>query len=100
MREEAFRVVVGDGAVHGHHAGAGSLALVLHGGAAVTDYMDGCVDELVGVFRTIRYPQRGTFPSEVGPPYTIEAHVSDAVDLPWLERPGELRRAVESFLVG
>ena len=41
--------------------------------------MDGCVDELAGMFHTIRYQQRGTFPSEVGPPYTIEAHVSDAV---------------------
>src|SRR5439155_320620 len=28
---------------------------------------------------TIRYQQRGTFPSDTGPPYAIEAHVVDAV---------------------
>jgi proline iminopeptidase len=79
MREEPFEVAVADGVLHGHHRGAGTPALVLHGGAGVTDYMDGCADELNELFHTIRYQQRGTFPSEVGPPYTIETHVGDAL---------------------
>lgn len=77
--EERFQVPVEDGVLHGHVAGGGPPVLLLHGGAAITDYMDGCAQELDGFFRTIRYQQRGTFPSEVGPPYTIEAHVADAV---------------------
>ena len=79
MREEPFQVSVETGTLHGHVGGAGPPALLLHGGPAVTDYMDGCARELDGLLRTIRYQQRGTFPSETGPPYTIEAHVSDAV---------------------
>lgn len=79
MSEEPFEAPVGDGVLHGHHAGDGPPVLLLHGGAAVTDYMDGCAREVDGLFRTIRYQQRGTPPSEVGPPYTIEAHVADAV---------------------
>ncbi len=79
MREEPFRVRVEGGELHGHHGGDGPPALVLHGGAAVTDYMDGCVRELDGLLRTFRYQQRGTHPSEADPPYTIEAHVADAV---------------------
>ncbi len=79
MREERFRVPVEGGELHGHRGGDGPPALVLHGGAAVTDYMDGCVRELDGLFHTIRYQQRGTHPSEADPPYTIEAHVADAV---------------------
>jgi proline iminopeptidase len=79
MREEPFQVSLETGTLHGHVGGSGPSALLLHGGAAVTDYMDGCARELDGLVRTIRYQQRGTFPSETGPPYTIEAHVADAV---------------------
>ena len=77
--EEPFEVEVADGVLRGHRGGEGPPALVLHGGAAVTDYMDGCAAELGGLVSTFRYQQRGTCPSEVAPPYTIEAHVSDAV---------------------
>jgi proline iminopeptidase len=79
VREEPFEVAVGGGAIHGHVGGNGTPALLLHGGAAVTDYMDGCALELEGLARTIRYQQRGTYPSLAGPPYTIEAHVADAL---------------------
>ncbi len=80
MAEGPFQVAVETGTLHGHAQGEGGPpALLLHGGAAVTDYMDGCAHELGGVFRTIRYQQRGTFPSDTGPPYTIEAHVEDAI---------------------
>lgn len=79
MREDSFRVPVAGGELHGHRGGNGPPALVLHGGAAITDYMDGCVREFEGLLHTIRYQQRGTYPSEAEPPYTIEAHVADAV---------------------
>ena len=79
MREEPFRVPVEGVELHGHCGGDGPPALVLHGGAAATDYMDGCVRELDGLLHTIRYQQRGTHPSEADPPYTIEAHVADSV---------------------
>ena len=86
MREVPFRVPVEGGDLHGHRGADGPPALVLHGGAAVTDYMDGCASELDGLLQTIRYQQRGTYPSEADPPYTIEAHVADAVAvLDWFE---------------
>jgi pimeloyl-ACP methyl ester carboxylesterase len=75
--------------LQGHHGGEGAPALLLHGGAAVPDYMGGCAQLLDGLFETIRYTQRGTPPSEGGPPYTIEAHMADALavlDLFELER--------------
>jgi pimeloyl-ACP methyl ester carboxylesterase len=79
MSETPFEVDVPGGVLHGHVGGEGPPALLLHGGAAVTDYMDRCAVELDGVLRTMRYQQRGTYPSEADPPYSIEAHVADAV---------------------
>lgn len=36
-------------------------------------------------FATVRYTQRGTRPSDAVPPYTIEAHIADAVAvLDWM----------------
>jgi proline iminopeptidase len=81
VREEPFEVAVDGGAIHGHVGGDGPPALLLHGGAAVTDYMGGCARELEGLVRTIRYQQRGIYPSLVDPPYTIEAHVADALQI-------------------
>jgi proline iminopeptidase len=81
VREEPFEVAVDGGAIHGHVGGDGPPALLLHGGAAVTDYMGGCARELEGLVRTIRYQQRGTYPSLVDPPYTIEVHVADALQI-------------------
>jgi pimeloyl-ACP methyl ester carboxylesterase len=81
MSETAFDVPILGGALRGHVGGSGPPALLLHGGAAVTDYMDGCARELAGLFRTIRYQQRGTYPSDADPPYSIEAHVDDVVSV-------------------
>ena len=67
------------GPLHGHRGGSGRPALLLHGGAAVPDYMGSCAEALDGLFETIRYTQRGTPPSDAGPPYTVETHVADAV---------------------
>ena len=79
MREEPFEVHVTDGMLRGHRGGDGPPALVLHGGPAVADYMEGCARELAGLFSTIRYTQRGAPPSTVGPPYSIESQREDAL---------------------
>jgi proline iminopeptidase len=79
VREEPFELPVEGGALRGHRAGQGRPALLLHGGAAVPDYLGPCAELLEGLFETIRYTQRGTPPSEAPPPYTIEGHVADAV---------------------
>lgn len=67
------------GALHGHRSGSGETALLLHGGAAVPDYLAPCADALDGLFAAVRYTQRGTPPSGGGRPFTIEAHVADAI---------------------
>jgi pimeloyl-ACP methyl ester carboxylesterase len=79
VREAPFELSVAGGAIRGHRAGEGQPALLLHGGAAVPDYLGPCAELLDGLFETIRYTQRGTPPSEAPPPYTIESHVADAV---------------------
>jgi pimeloyl-ACP methyl ester carboxylesterase len=77
VRERAFEV----GPLHGHRGGSGPPALLLHGGAAVPDYLGGLAEELAGTFTTYRYTQRGTPPSGGEPPYAIEAHMADALAL-------------------
>lgn len=80
MREQEFEVAIEGGVLRGHLGdGDGPPALLLHGGAAVADYLDGLAAELAPLFTTYRYTQRGTLPSGGDPPYGIEAHVADAV---------------------
>ena len=79
MDEEPFRVPVGDGVLAGHRGGGGPPALLLHGGPAWSDYTEGCAAELGGLLHTHRYTQRGAPPSTAGGPYTIEAHMADAL---------------------
>lgn len=79
MREEPFEVRIGDGLLVGCAAAEGAPALLLHGGPAVPDYTGPCALELEGLFATIRYTQRGVPPSTVGPPYSIESHMNDAL---------------------
>jgi pimeloyl-ACP methyl ester carboxylesterase len=79
MAETPFQVRVGDGELQGHFGGRGVPALLLHGGPGLPDYLEGCAAELANLFTTIRYTQRGTPPSTVGPPYTIESHMADAI---------------------
>jgi pimeloyl-ACP methyl ester carboxylesterase len=74
-----MEVPIDGGLLRGHRAGTGRPALLLHGGAAVPDYMGDCAKALDGLFATIRYTQRGTPPSGGEPPYTIETHVADAL---------------------
>ena len=123
MTEIPFEVPIPGGVLRGHRAEGGSPALLLHGGAAVPDYMEGCAAELAGLFSTMRYTQRGTPPSGGRPPYTIETHLADAlavldslgVEQAWalghswgghlalhllVAHPGRLRSIVEDFLRG
>jgi pimeloyl-ACP methyl ester carboxylesterase len=89
MIEEPFELPVDGGALRGHRGGEGRPALLLHGGAAIPDYLGDLAEQLDGLFSTIRYTQRGAPPSEAPGPYTIEAHMADALavlDLFGLER--------------
>lgn len=79
MDETPFQLAIGDGVLLGHTGGKGVPALVLHGGPGMPDYMEGCAAELGDIFGTIRYTQRGTAPSTVGPPYSVESHMADAL---------------------
>jgi len=79
MRAEPFDLPIHGGALRGERAGAGAPALVLHGATGVSDYMRECAESLDGLSSTIRYTQRGTPPSEVPGPYTIESHMADAL---------------------
>jgi pimeloyl-ACP methyl ester carboxylesterase len=79
MPERVLSVAVAGGELAGQRGGEGAPALLLHGGPAVPDYLGGLAAELDGLFESIRYTQRGTPPSTGGEPYTIEAHVGDAV---------------------
>jgi pimeloyl-ACP methyl ester carboxylesterase len=76
---QPFEISVPEGTLHGRRGGEGPPALLLHGGAAVPDYLGPLADELGALFATMRYTQRGTPPSLSGPPYTIEAHMADAL---------------------
>jgi proline iminopeptidase len=79
MSEEPFEVSIPGGTLRGHRGGSGPPALLLHGGAAVPDYLDSLATELGGLFSTHRYTQRGTPPSSGDPPFTVEAHLADAL---------------------
>lgn len=78
MTAQAFIATTPDGPIAGCIGGSGAPVLLLHGGPALSDYMDMLGPEVDG-WRSIRYQQRGLAPSAVGGPFTVERHVADAV---------------------
>jgi pimeloyl-ACP methyl ester carboxylesterase len=79
VSEEEFEVASEGAVLRGHVSGDGPPALLLHGGAAVDDYLEPLAAELAPLLMTYRYTQRGTPPSTGEPPYTVEAHMADAL---------------------
>ena len=76
----SFAVEIPAGSIAGTRVGHGPPALVLHGGPGLSgEYTESLAFELADVFDTIRYQQRGQEPTTVLEPYTVEAHVDDAV---------------------
>jgi pimeloyl-ACP methyl ester carboxylesterase len=78
MSEESFTAPTPDGPIAGSSTGSGPPLLLLHGGPAISDYMDMLGSEVDG-WRSVRYQQRGLPPSAANGPFTIERHVADAV---------------------
>ncbi len=78
MAEDTFVAQTPAGPIAGHVSGSGAALLLLHGGPALTDYMDMLYPEAEG-WRAVRYQQRGLTPSTVSGPFTVERHVADAV---------------------
>ena len=79
VSEPGFTVRADGGEIGGWDAGDGPAALILHGGPGLSDYTEGLAAELSGLFRSIRYQQRGLPPTSVGGTATIEAHIADAL---------------------
>jgi pimeloyl-ACP methyl ester carboxylesterase len=87
-------VTVPGGMIRGWRAGFGPPVLILHGGPGLSDYTLSLADEFVDGFTVYRYQQRGLAPSTTEGPFTIEAHVSDAIAV--LDAIG----AARVFLIG
>jgi len=78
MPAEAFAATTPNGSIEGSSVGSGPPLLLLHGGPAMTDYMD-MLDAETSGWRSIRYQQRGLPPSAVDGSLTVEGHVADAI---------------------
>jgi proline iminopeptidase len=78
MPEEPFVAITPDGPIAGSFTGSGPPLLLLHGGPAISDYMDLLGPEVDG-WRSVRYQQRSLPPSAVNGPFSVERHVADAV---------------------
>jgi len=78
VAEDVFIAQTREGPIAGHVSGSGAPLLLLHGGPALSDYMDMLYPETDG-WRSVRYQQRGLTPSAVSGPFTVDRHVADAV---------------------
>jgi proline iminopeptidase len=52
---------------------------MLHGGPGLSDYLDSLDAELASGYTVYRYQPRGLAPSTVSGPFSVEAHLADAV---------------------
>lgn len=78
MPGQTFTAATPDGPISGTVSGSGQALLLVHGGPAVTDYLELLGSEVDG-WRAVRYQQRSVPPSATNGPFTIEQHVADAV---------------------
>jgi proline iminopeptidase len=78
MSDESFIAATEDGPIAGSVTGSGPPLLLLHGGPAISDYMELLSPEVAG-WRSVRYQQRSLPPSATNGPFTVERHVADAV---------------------
>jgi proline iminopeptidase len=78
MTDTFFTADTDAGPIAGHVSGTGPALLLLHGGPAITDYMELLGPEVAG-WRGIHYQQRCLSPSATSGPFTVERHVADAV---------------------
>jgi len=78
VTEEAFVASTSEGPIAGYVGGSGTPLVLLHGGPAISDYMDMLGPEVDG-WRAVRYQQRGLAPSALGGPFTVERHRADAI---------------------
>jgi proline iminopeptidase len=80
MTEERFTISTPAGDIAAWRGGTGAeTAVLLHGGPGMSNYLETLTPLLGDRFRTIRYQQRGVAPTTIGPPYTVEAHIDDAI---------------------
>ena len=80
MTEERFTISTPAGDIAAWRGGNGAeTAVLLHGGPGMSDYLETLTPLLGDRFRTVRYQQRGVAPTTIGPPYTVEAHIDDAI---------------------
>lgn len=75
---DAFVALTSYGPIVGTVRGSGPPLLFLHGGPAISDYVQLISAELTG-WRSVSYQQRGLAPSATGGPFTVERHVADSV---------------------
>lgn len=76
---ESFKVDVPGGAISGSRTGTGPPVVLLHGGPGLSDYMDSLDGELASGYTVYRYQQRGLAPSTTSGPFSVDAHVEDAL---------------------
>lgn len=77
MPGQAFTAAAQDGEICGTVSGSGPALLLLHGGPAISDYMELISGETEG-WRSVRYQQRCLPPSVTTGPFTVAQHVADA----------------------
>jgi pimeloyl-ACP methyl ester carboxylesterase len=62
----------------------------LHGGPGLSEYLAGVAEELSSGYEVFRYQQRGLEPSTTSGPFSIEAHLADAIAVMDHIGPGRL----------
>jgi pimeloyl-ACP methyl ester carboxylesterase len=77
----SFEAAVPGGRLAAQRLGDGDVALLLHGGPGLSEYLADLGAELRagGGVATLRYQQRGVPPSTIAGPFDVERHSADAI---------------------